>query len=80
LKIKFEDKWKEKIVDNSLNETLMIVASNLTIAFFQRGQTLLTKTNSSMDLNRNSIVIIPQIYDELLKGLKNKLSQLEAKS
>ena len=67
-------------MDNSLNETLMIVASNLTIAFFQREQTLLTKTNSSMDLNRNSIVIIPQIYDELLKGLKNKLSQVEAKS
>ena len=67
-------------MDNSLNETLMIIASNLTIAFFQREQTLLTKTNSSMDLNRNSIVIVPEIYDELLKGLKNKLSQVEAKS
>jgi hypothetical protein len=67
-------------VENSLNETLMIVASNLTIAFFQREQTLLTKTNSSMDLNRNSIVIIPEIYDELLKGLKNKMPQLEIKS
>jgi len=33
-----------------------------------------------MDLNRNSIVIVPEIYDELLKGLKNKLSQVEAKS
>jgi len=67
-------------MENSLNETLMIVASNLTIAFFQREQTLLTKTNSSMELNRNSIVIIPEIYEKLLEGLKNKLFQLKTPS
>ena len=61
-------------MDNPLSETLMIVASNLTIAYFQREQTLLTKTNSSMDLNRNSITIIPEIYVQLLEELKNKLS------
>lgn len=64
-------------MENSINETLMIVAANLTIAYFQREQTLLTKTNSSMDLNRNSIVIIPEIYDEMLKGLQKKMSQTE---
>jgi len=57
-------------MENSLNETLMIVASNLTIAFFQREQTLLTKTNSSMDLDRNSIAVIPEIYEQLLENLK----------
>jgi len=64
-------------MENSLNETLMIVASNLTIVFFQREQTLLTKTNSSMELNRNSIVIIPELYEKLFEGLKNKLFQLK---
>jgi len=63
---------KGKDMENSLNETLMVVASNLTIAFFQREQTLLTKTNSSMDLDRNSIEIIPEIYGEILEGLKKK--------
>ncbi len=60
-------------MENSLNETLMIVASNLTIAYFQREQSLLTRTNSSMDLDRNSIVVVPKIYEELLEGLKNTL-------
>jgi len=30
-----------------------------------------------MELNRNSIVIIPEIYEKLFEGLKNKLSQLK---
>lgn len=67
-------------MENSLKETLMIVASNLTIAFFQREQTLLTRTNSSMDLDRNSIEVIPKIYEELLKGLNNKSHHLKTPS
>ena len=64
-------------MENSLNETLMIVASNLTIAYFQREQTLLNKMNSSSDLDRNSIVIVPKIYDALLEELKNKLAKVK---
>ena len=64
-------------MENSLNETLMIVASNLTIAYFQREQTLLSKMNSSSDLDRNSIVIVPKIYDALLEELKNKLAKVK---
>ena len=39
--IEYKSLPKEKLMENSLNETMMIVASNLTIAYFQREQTLL---------------------------------------
>ena len=64
-------------MENSTNEILMIVASNLTIAYFQREQTLLSKMYSSADLDRNSIVIIPEIYEKLLDGLKSKYPQVK---
>ena len=67
-------------MENSLNETLMIVASNLTIAYFQREQTLLNKMNSSSDLDRNSIVIVPKIYEALLEEIKSKLSPVKTPS
>lgn len=67
-------------MEKSLNETLMIVASNLTIAYFQREQSLLSKINSAMDLDRNSIQIIPEIYGKLLENLKNNLSSLQNQS
>ena len=65
-------------MEQSLNETLLLVASNLTIAYFQREQTLLSKINSSADLDRNSISVVPEVYKKILDGLKKDLSSFQS--